>query len=335
MSYHGFGQNMLTSGAQISTADDSVAQPSGDVPQMATITVNPMGPTIDPSGYEIGDQAMMLEMQSRAGTISPVTDPAAFQQSAVDPGLMKSVAPTAQPTSPTVGTKPTSPTVGTTAMQSSGTWIPPTDEQLLAKMVLFWRAMMAGQQPSADLQQVMTYCEQQGKHEVIVKAEQIAMSQQSVPSGVAQTSQPSGTVTTQGAPVMAPMATHPVIGMSAPTGQITQYVPETGLNPAQPGVPVASQPSSSPTTYAGNVGQIATGNPSVASIPTGQSSVAQIATGDGSTAPITTSVESSIPGSNYVAKTTPVSQPKTEEKKSSVVPLIAAAGAALLLSRLL
>ena len=66
----------------------------------------------------------------------------------------------------------------------------------------------------------------------------LTRSYEPVSSGEASTRQPVESIVTEGPSVNVPMSTHPVIGTSTPTGTIEKYAPETGLFPAQPSEPV-------------------------------------------------------------------------------------------------
>lgn len=328
MSYHGFGQSLP---AGITIAPDPVEQPTGDIAQMSTINVNPM---LEPGGFESGDQAMMLEMQARSGT-QEVMDPGAFQQPSVEPGLTKMVDPIALPTQ---GPSPLA--------------IPATDEQLLEKLVVFWKSVMAGN-PNQSIAPLVEWAMQHGKGEIVARAEMIAHSGGSLPAAMPPTEQTTSPINAQGAPVLAPMATHPVVGTSSPTGPITTYASETGLTPAQPTAPVTVpspcppgtkvikkadgqiycvppdyQPVG-PITDQGNptAGPIPQGTPQVGPIPQGNPDVGPIPQGQ---LPPTTQQYTSTQPSGYV--TAPGA---AQAKKSNLVPIALAAGAALLLSRLM
>jgi hypothetical protein len=162
------------------------------------------------------------------------------------------------------------------------------------------------------------------------RAEQIAMARGAVPSGEDTTYQPKEPITKEGAVVMAPMPKHPVTGMAKSTAPITKYVPETGLDPAQPGGPVSPSPSKPPTEYDPSVGPIDTkGSPPAGPIGTKDAykSTGSIPAGSPTKGPIAQQYQQ-----QQQKKAAAVAATK---KTSPVVPIAVAAGAALLLSRLL
>jgi hypothetical protein len=166
---------------------------------------------------------------------------------------------------------------------------------------------------------------------------------------------PSGVITAQGPSGDAPMPAQPIVDTSKPTGEITNYVPSTGLSPAQPSGPVGpnldllsaycgsmggqftgtgcmlagklvtSVPAGwSPT--APPIGPIPPGTPPVGPIPEGTPPVGPIPEGTPPVGPIPLQLQQQQAAAAAAAA---AAQPA----KLPIVPIALAAGAALLLAR--
>jgi len=288
---------------------DPVMQPSSTIQPMVMINSNPMLP---PSDYASGDQAMLQEMQARAG------DPGAFQQAGLLPGMTKGVAPTV----PLTG-----------------------DAILMQNMVTAWVAALAGKQVPMELQVMMDQALSSGKGAIVEKARQLAASKLAplaptyIAPGEASVAQPTDHISAQGPGVFPPNPGEPVTGQFLPDGPVSPYVAETGLHPAQPEYPIQSAPPPPPTQYDHKVGTIPPGEGSTGTIPPGEGQTGAIPKGTGQTAdipqgqlPPTTSKYTATTPSGYVQSGAGVVAPVA---KSNIVPLAIAAGAALLLTKLL
>jgi len=210
MSYHGFGQTFpqpITSGIA------TVSQPTSPVLQMVPMNTNPM---IPPGEYASGEQAMMIEMQSRTSAPQTATyvstPPSGPAPAAAPPNIAKY-----------------------------------SDEQLYKMLVEFWTAIRAGKE-SPYVNGFMEAVMNAGKGYIVGQAEQYVMSGGKsggfMPAGVAPTLQPAQSIVSQGAPVAAPMPSGSITGQFAPASAITTYVPSTSLNP-QPSTtatPVSAPP---------------------------------------------------------------------------------------------
>jgi len=206
MSYHGFGRDPYPT--PIPRAPDPIEQPSGDIRTMTMIISNPM---LEPARLETGDEALLKEMQARTGTTQPTSDPAAFEQPEVRAPVPMLTAPVVQPTrvvSPYVPVRAPAPVVSP--------YIAPT---------------------AVRTPVVSPY---------IAPTRIAPMPVIALPSGEASTRLPVEPIIERGAPVTAPMPVHPVVGTSRSTEPITTFVPTTGLDPAQPRVPIVPGPQCPP-----------------------------------------------------------------------------------------
>lgn len=322
MSYHGFGATYPT---PIQKAPDVLEQPTSVINPMAMIQTNPMLPAGEAAA---GDQAMMMEMQARSGY-----DPDAFQQPVLQPGLPQVPAPVGPVPGPVPGVNPQSSKEQVAAQAPKL-----SDQQIVEYLVKLFKTVWSGGKPEHKLELLAEWAGTHGKNHLIMKAEQIASGQPTpaylpIQSGEAGAGQPAEPIMNQGPPMTVPNPAHPVTGQSNLTGQITTYVDETGLNPAQPGAPVPSAPPPPPTNYDPAMGPI-TGQapPSQGPIPGGTPSQGPIPEGTAPVGPIAPGVSATTP-SGYVTPTT--AAPVVAQAKSNIVPIAIAAGAALLLSRLL
>lgn len=320
MSYHGLG---LTLSQTVPDGIAPISQPAAPIASMVPMNYNPMIPSVE---YAAGDQAMMLEMQSRTNG-----DPAAMQQAYLQPGIPSISAPVG----PTPVMMPASPL-------TSGE--KPTKEQLYEALLKYWKAILAGQQPSPGLESMQAYARDSGQGYLSDQAENFVMSggaiqPSPVPAGIAPVQQPSQNVA---AAIQIPqpgMPSYPIPGIAPTVNPIYNYSPETGLNPAQPSTTIQAPPPPPPTTYAQTTAPIYPPSPPPTGyIPDGTPQQGQIPMGPGATAnvpqgqlpPQTQQYVQQYPQGYQQSYT-----PPTVETKTNYLPIIAIAVGAFLLAKMM
>jgi len=230
MSYHGLG---LTFSQTVPDGIAPIKQPAAPISPMLQMNINPLMP---PGEYASGEQAMMLEMQSRASG-----DPAVFQPASL-PQTITQKEVTADVPSMFVGPRGD----GTISSTVIGTSVL-TKDQLYEALIKYWKSILAGQQPGSDLEKMMTYARDSGQGYLSDQAENFVMSgggqdRGVIPATTISVTQPSRNVVASIQIPSAGMPSLPITGIVATVNSRFNYSLETGLNPAQPREPVPPPP---------------------------------------------------------------------------------------------